>query len=79
MERDIEVTPIMRVILDFDVVFNDDQDSNSKGFCDTFEFCKDYIEGYNGTTHSYFADYKGGTVSVVCIQTGDVYFETTVL
>jgi hypothetical protein len=32
----------------------------------------------NGTDESYFADYKGGTVSVVCNETGEKVFETKV-
>lgn len=34
----------------FDVVFNDDCDSNSKGFSESYEYCLDYIKTYNGTT-----------------------------
>ena len=60
----------------YDVVFNDENDSNSKGFAETIEYCKDYIEANNGTDKSYFSDYKGGVVSVVCNETGEeVYNE----
>jgi hypothetical protein len=60
----------------YDVHFNDANDSNNKGFKESFEYCKDYIESYNGTDESYFADYKGGVVSIVCNETGEeVYSE----
>ncbi len=48
-----------------DVVFNDENDSNSKGFAMSYDDCLDYIKMNNGTNDSYFADYKGGTVSIV--------------
>ena len=60
----------------YDVHFNDANDSNSKGFNKSFEYCKNYIETYNGTNESYFEDYKGGIVSIVCNETGEeVYSE----
>lgn len=62
----------------YDVEFNDETSSNRKGFSDTIEYCKNYIKNYNGTDESYFKDYKGGTVSVVCKQTGKTVFNTTV-
>ena len=55
----------------YDVVFQDDNSSNSKGWHETFEYCKNYIESNNGTNNSYFADYKGGTVSIYCNETGN--------
>ena len=62
----------------YDVHFNDSNDSNSKGFSTTIEDAKDYIKSNNGTNHSYFADYKGGTVSVVCNQDGETIYEEEV-
>lgn len=60
----------------YDVHFNDANDANSKGFNESFEYCKNYIETYNGTNESYFEDYKGGIVSIVCNETGEeVYSE----
>ena len=60
----------------YDVHFNAANDSNSKGFNESFEYCKNYIETYNGTNESYFEDYKGGIVSIVCNETGEeVYSE----
>ena len=55
--------------LTFDVVFNDDNNSNSKGFKQSLEYCKKWIEMHSGSNHSYFNDYKTGTVSIVCNET----------
>jgi hypothetical protein len=38
----------------------------------------DYITMHNGTGESYFADYKCGTVSIVCNETGEVAHEEEV-
>jgi hypothetical protein len=62
----------------YDVHFNDSNDSNSKGFEMTIEDAKAYITSNNGTNNSYFADYKGGTVSVVCNQDGETVYEEEV-
>ena len=44
----------------YDVYFSDSTDSINKGFNESFDYCKSYIEDYNGTDESYFEDYKGG-------------------
>lgn len=44
----------------YDVVFHDNDGSNSKGWEISAKECRDYISAYNGTNHSYFEDYKGG-------------------
>lgn len=62
----------------YDVVFNDDTSSNVKGWKMTKEYCLNYIEEYNGTNESYFEDYKGGIVQIVCNETGQVVFEDRV-
>lgn len=59
----------------FDVCFNDSENSNNKGFEADFDYCKDYIDNYNGTDESYFEDYKGGTVSIVNNNTGETVYE----
>lgn len=64
--------------LTYDVVFNDSENSNNKGFKETIDYCKDYILHNNGTNESYFEDYKGGTVQVVCNETGEVVYEEEV-
>ena len=62
----------------YDVMFNDDTDSNSKGFENTLEYCKNSILAFHGSNHSYFADYKGGIAQVVCNETGEVMYEEEV-
>ena len=62
----------------YDVVFNDDYDSNNKGMNESLEYCKEYIRQNNGTNHSYFEDYEGGTVSIVCNETGETVYEEEV-
>jgi hypothetical protein len=64
--------------LTYDVHFNDSTDSNGKGFMADFDYCKNYIEQNNGTNNSYFEDYKGGTVSIVCNETGETVYEEEV-
>ena len=66
---------IVTITLDlrtYDVVFNDDENTNSKGMAATIEECREYIDNNNGRNWSYFEDYKGGTVSIVCAETGEV-------
>lgn len=61
----------------YNVVFNNSDNSNNKGFKHSFDYCKNYILENNGTNNSYFADYKGGIVDVICNENGEsVYSET---
>ena len=53
----------------YDLHFNDSTDSNNQGWEVSYEYCKDYIDMYNGTSQSYFGDYKGGTVEIYCNET----------
>jgi hypothetical protein len=62
----------------FDVVFNDEKNSNNKGFTESLQYCKDYIALHNGSNDSYFADYKSGIVSIVCNETEETIFESIV-
>ena len=55
----------------FDIVFNDNENSNEKGFSSSLQYCKNYIRLNAGTNDSYFADYKGGTASIVNNTTGE--------
>lgn len=48
----------------YDVVFSDGQNDNNKGWALPYQLCLNYIQQYNGTKESYFADYKNGTVSI---------------
>jgi hypothetical protein len=59
----------------YNVHFDDVQDSNDKGMSVTMQEAIDYIQTWNGTNHSYFEDYKGGIVSVVCNETGETVYE----
>lgn len=59
----------------YDIHFNDAENSNNKGFKMTIDQAKDYIKSYNETNESYFADYKGGTVSIVDNETGESVYE----
>lgn len=63
----------------YDVHFNDETSSDNKGFSDSIDYCQNYIDSNNGSSESYFEDYKGGTVSIVCNETGETVFETAVL
>lgn len=69
---------VVRTWNTFDVVFQSDDSSNSKGFNTSFEYCKNYIEMNNGTNESYFENYKGGYVQIVCNETEEVVFETEI-
>lgn len=62
----------------YDVIFNDDKHSNSKGFKESRRFCMDYISRKNGTSDSYFYDYKGGIVSIVCNESGNTVYEMVI-
>ena len=62
----------------YDVHFDDENNSNCKGWAISLAECKDYIDAYNGTNESYFADYKGGTVSIYCNELDKIVFETEI-
>lgn len=60
----------------YDVVFNDDANSNNKGINGTYEECMNWIENNRKDKSTYFGDYRGGMVSIVCNETGGyVYSE----
>ena len=62
----------------YDVHFDDENDSNCKGWAISLAKCKDYIDSYNGTNESYFADYKGGTVSIYCNELDETVYEAEI-
>ena len=62
-------------ILTYDVVFDDGESSASKGFEQTFNECKAYIERYNGADEYYFEDFKSGVVSIRCNETDEVVYQ----
>lgn len=54
----------------------DDTASNCKHINSTYECCMQWIEANRHDNTTYFADYKGGTVSIVEVNTGNyVYTE----
>lgn len=59
----------------YNIHFNDSENSNDLGISESFTYCENYIKQHNGTNHSYFADYKGGEVSIVCNETGETIKE----
>lgn len=62
----------------YDIVFDSDDASNSKGMVATYDEAYHYIKSFNGTDTSYFADYKGGTVAILCNETGERVYEEQV-
>lgn len=58
----------------YDVTFEDETDSNNKGWSETYETCQEYIKMYNGSKESYFADYKNGTVNILNTETGEIEY-----
>lgn len=62
----------------YNVVFNDSENSNDKGLKHSIDFCREYILENNGTNNSYFADYKNGSVDIVCNETSESVYNETV-
>lgn len=58
----------------FDVQFDNEILSNSEGFNISYKDCKDWISFYRNDNSTYFGDYKGGTVSIVCNETGETVY-----
>lgn len=60
----------------YDIIFQDNTDSNSKGFEESYEYCLEWINNNRDFPGSYFEDYKGGQVFIVCNETNEsIYFE----
>lgn len=57
-----------------DIVFNDNESSSDKGFIMTLQEAKDWIKFNKSQGTSYFPDYKGGAVSIVCNETGETVY-----
>ena len=64
--------------LSYDIQFNDETDSNNKGFSISMSEAKNWIEANKSDETTYFGDYKGGTVSIICNETGSVIFEENI-
>jgi hypothetical protein len=63
----------------FDVVFNDDHNTSAKGFTASLDYCLRYVTAYNGTNESFFGDYSGGVVQIICNEDGAVIHEERVV
>lgn len=63
----------------YDIVFNDTENSNNKGFQVSLKEGIEYVKQNNGTSNSYFSDYKGGIVQVVDNESGEVAYEEEVI
>jgi len=64
--------------LTYDIYFHSSEDSANKGFKYSLEQAKNYISMNNGTNNSYFQDFKGGLVQIVCNETEEVAYETEI-
>lgn len=62
----------------YDVQFDDDTDSNNMGIKGTYQQCMDWIECNRGDKSTYFGDYVGGTVTIVCIETGETVYSENI-
>ena len=62
----------------YDVVFHDDDTSNDMGFNSSIDDCIQYIRTADRTS-SYWPDYVGGCVEVVCIETGEVVYRESLM
>lgn len=58
----------------YDVQFDDETDSNRQGINGTYQQCMDWIEINRGDKSTYFGDYEGGIVSIVCVETDEVVY-----
>ena len=55
----------------YDVVFNDDNDSNNVGINGSYSECMAWIEHHRQDKSSYFVDYNGGSVGIYCQELDD--------
>lgn len=58
----------------YNVVFNDNDYSTCGIDRGTLKECRDYIDAGLNSGRGYFADYKGGTVSIYCNETDEEVF-----
>lgn len=62
----------------YDIQFHNNENSDSKGFAMTKEQALQYVHQHINSNDSYFADYKGGVVQVVCNENGEVVYEQAI-
>lgn len=55
--------------LTYDIRFDDENDSETKGFEESIEYCKMYIKTNNSSNNETFAQFAGGTATIVCNET----------
>ncbi len=67
---------VVELEMTYDVEFNDENDTNSKGFELSRKECEDWIR--SNRDDEYFRMYAGGTVSIRCNQTEDVVMEENI-
>jgi len=60
----------------FDIKFTHDLiiKSEKVGLKKTFEYCLKYIQLYNGSNETNFANYKNGTVCIIDSQTENIVY-----
>lgn len=63
----------MTTLKTYDIQFSDSTEANNKGFKFTLKDAENWIK--NNLNTSYFSDYKGGTVSIICNETGEYEVE----
>ena len=67
---------VVELDMTYDVEFNNENDTNSKGFELSRKECEDWIR--SNRDDEYFHMYAGGTVSIICNQTEDVVMEENI-
>lgn len=63
----------------YDVYFNDENNSNNEGLYSSYEDCMAWIEFNRHDKSTYFGDYRGGTVSIICNETGEEVYTEVIL
>lgn len=75
-EEKVQDSVVVKPYYTYKVVYNDDCNSDSQGVEESLEECMSRIEYDKSSSDSYYADYKGGNVSVYCVETEEeVYCE----
>lgn len=62
----------------YDIHFNDSENGNCKGFKMQLKEAVDYVI-YSAKEDSYYNDYKGGVISIVCNETGETIHEEEII
>ena len=62
----------------YDVMFNDDCDSNNVGIHGSYSECLTWIENNRNDSSTYFGDYKGGTVSIICEELEEYVYNESI-